>query len=226
MDCVLYGVGSPFVEEVREALLRLGWTARGAVANVETDFRPERFAAPIVGRDEIPRDWLALPVVLPLITPGHRWSVEREALELGFRSFASVVDPTAILASTTTVADGAIVVAGAVIGSWTTLGRLACVNRAAVVGHHVTISDYATLSPGCVLCGSVTVGRGAFVGAGAVVNPELSIGANALVGSGSVVRGDVPEHTLVAGNPAVVVREGIAGYNDVSVGDPAAGSSP
>lgn len=215
VECVLYGVGSPFVEEVREALLRLGWTARGGVANIETGFRPNGFA-PIVGRDEIPSDWLALPVVLPLVTPGHRWSLEREVLEHGFRSFASVVDPTAVLASTLEIGEGAIVVAGAVFGAESTVGRLVCVNRSAVLGHHVTISDYATVSPGCVLCGSVTVGRGAFLGAGAIVNPEITIGANALVASGSVVRRDVPEHTLVVGNPAVVVRE-VAGYNDVSV---------
>jgi sugar O-acyltransferase (sialic acid O-acetyltransferase NeuD family) len=217
VECVLYGVGSPFVEDVREAFVRLGWTVRGGVANIETSFQPSRFA-PIVGRDEIPPDWLALPVVLPLVTPGHRWSLEREVLELGFQSFASVVDPTAIVASTTAVGEGAVVVAGAVLGSASTLGRLACVNKAAVIGHHATLSDYATLSPGCILCGSVTVGRGAFVGAGAVVNPGVSIGANALIASGSVVRHDVPEHTLVAGNPAVVIREGIAGYNHVSVG--------
>jgi sugar O-acyltransferase (sialic acid O-acetyltransferase NeuD family) len=217
VECVLYGVGSPFVEDVCEALLRLGWTARGGVANIETDFRPARLT-PIVGLDEIPPDWLALPVVLPLVTPGHRWSLEREVLELGFQSFASVVDPTAVVASTTAVGEGAVVVAGALLGGESTLGRLVCVNKAAVIGHHVTLSDYATLGPGCVLCGSVTVGRGAFVGAGAVVNPRVSIGANALVGSGSVVLHEVPERTLVVGNPAIVVREGIAGYNDVSVG--------
>lgn len=217
MECVLYGVGSPFIEEVLEALLRLGWNARGGVANIETDFRPAAFA-PIVGRDEIPPDWLALPVVLPLITPGYRWSLEREVLELGFQSFASVVDPTATVASTTSVGEGAVVAGGAVLGSWSTLGRLTCVNKAALIGHHATLSDYGTLAPGCILCGSVTVGRGAFVGAGAVVNPRVSIGANALVGSGSVVLRDVPEHTLVVGNPAVVIREGVAGYNDVSVG--------
>jgi sugar O-acyltransferase (sialic acid O-acetyltransferase NeuD family) len=184
----------------------------------------DRFPAgpphPIVGLDEISPDWLALPVVLPLVTPGHRWSLEREVLERGFQSFASVVDPTAIVASTTAVGEGAVVVAGAVLGAESTLGRLACMNKAAVIGHHVTLSDYSTLGPGCVVCGTVTVGRGAFVGAGAVVNPGVSIGANALVGSGSVVLRDVPEHTLVVGNPAVVVREGIAGYNDVAVGDP------
>jgi sugar O-acyltransferase (sialic acid O-acetyltransferase NeuD family) len=219
MECVLYGVGSPFVEDVLEALLRLGWTARGGVANIETEFRPSRLA-PIVGRDEIPSDWFALPVVLPLVTPGHRWSLEREARERGFRSFATVIDPTAIVASTATIGEGAIVMAGAVVGAEVTIGRLACVNKAAVVGHHVTLFDYAALGPGCVLCGLVSVGRGAFIGAGAVVNPSVSVGANAVVGSGSVIRHAVSEHTVVAGNPAVVVREGIAGYNDVSVEAP------
>jgi sugar O-acyltransferase (sialic acid O-acetyltransferase NeuD family) len=219
MECVLYGVGSPFVEDVLEALLRLEWTARGGVANIETDYRPVRLA-PIVGPNEIPPDWLQLPVVLPLVTPGHRRSVECEVLELGFRSFATVVDPTAIVASTAAIGEGAVVMAGAVIGAEATIGRLACVNKAATVGHHVTLADYAALGPGCVLCGLVTVGRGGFIGAGAVVNPEVSIGANAVVGSGSVVRRNVPERTLVAGNPAVVVREGIAGYNEVSVEEP------
>ena len=154
MECVLYGVGSPFVEEVIEALRRLGWTARGGVANIETGFRPARLA-PIVERAEIPpRDWLALPVVLPLVTPGHRWSLEQEALELGFRSFASVVDPTAIVASTATVGEGAIVVAGAVLGAESTLGRLVCVNKAAAIGHHVTLSDYSTRVPGALSVGA------------------------------------------------------------------------
>ena len=220
MECVLYGVGSPFVEDVLEALLRLGWTARGGVANIETEFRPARLA-PIVGPDEIPPDWLALPVVLPLVTPGHRRSLEREVLERGFQSLATVVDPTAIVASTAAIGEGAVVMAGAVIGAEATIGRLACVNKAATVGHHVTLSDYGALGPGCVLCGAVTVGRGAFIGAGAVLNPEVSVGANAVVGSGSVVRRNVAEQTLVVGNPAVVLQEGIAGYNDVSVEEPA-----
>jgi sugar O-acyltransferase (sialic acid O-acetyltransferase NeuD family) len=216
MECVLYGVGSPFVADVLEALLRLGWTARGGVANIETEFRPARLA-PIVGPAEIPPDWLVLPVVIPLVTPGHRRSLEREVLERGFRSFGTVVDPTGIVASTAAIGEGAVVMAGAVIGAETTIGRFASVNKAATVGHHVTLSDYGALGPGCVVCGMVTVGRGGFIGAGAVVNPEISVGANAVVGSGSVVRRNVREHTLVAGNPAVVVREGIAGYNDVSV---------
>lgn len=50
------------------------------------------------------------------------------------------------------------------------------------------------------------VGRGAWIGIGAVVVGNLRIGRNAVVGANSVVRADVPDYTVVAGDPAVVVR--------------------
>lgn len=218
MECVLYAVGSPFVEEALEILGRLGWSVRGGVANVETDYRPVDLA-PVVGAEEIPTEWLSLPAVLPLVTPGHRWSVEREAVGKGFRSFATVADPTASVASTATVGEGGVVCAGALVGARATLGRLVCVNKGVIVGHHAELADYAALGPGATLCGNVSVGTGAFVGAGAVVNHTIAIGANSVVASGSVVRRDVPAHTLVAGNPAVVIAE-VDGYNGVSVGTP------
>ena len=46
------------------------------------------------------------------------------------------------------------------------------------------------------------VRRGAAVGAASVVLPGVTVGEWALIGAGSVVTGDVPDHTLVAGNPA------------------------
>jgi sugar O-acyltransferase (sialic acid O-acetyltransferase NeuD family) len=215
VECVAYAVGSPFVEEMLEILRRLEWSVRGGVANIETGYRPIDLA-PIVGRDEIPADWLSFPAVLPLVTPGYRRQVEREAIERGFRAFATAVDPTASTASTASLGEGTIICSGALIGAQASLGRHVCLNKGAIIGHHDELADYATLGPGATLCGNVSVGRGAFVGAGAVVNQALSIGANSVVGSGSVIRRDVPEHTLVAGNPARVIAE-VAGYNDVSV---------
>jgi UDP-2-acetamido-3-amino-2,3-dideoxy-glucuronate N-acetyltransferase len=46
------------------------------------------------------------------------------------------------------------------------------------------------------------VAYGAAVGGGAVVLPGVRIGRFALVGSGAVVTRDVPDHAIVAGNPA------------------------
>jgi acetyltransferase-like isoleucine patch superfamily enzyme len=48
--------------------------------------------------------------------------------------------------------------------------------------------------------------RGASIGSGATILASLTIGENAMVGAGSVVTCDVPANTIVAGNPARVLR--------------------
>lgn len=50
------------------------------------------------------------------------------------------------------------------------------------------------------------VKRGASIGSGATILANLVIGENAIVGAGSVVTRDVPANTIVAGNPAKVLR--------------------
>ena len=213
-ECVLYGVGSPFVEEVHESVKRLGWSVRG-VENVQTDFRPEGLLT--VRADAIPSAWLDVPVLVPLVTPGHRRFAEQEALARGFRDFAVVVDPTAILPEEATVGEGTFVGAACLIGARSVLGRQVCLNRGVVIGHHSRVDDYAAFGPAAILCGLVSVGRGAFVGAGAVVCPQVTLGANSVVGAGAVVSRDVAPNTVVVGNPARVLREGVAGYNEVGV---------
>lgn len=51
------------------------------------------------------------------------------------------------------------------------------------------------------------VKRGASVGSGSTILSNVTIGENAIVGAGSVVTRDVPANTIVAGNPAKVLRE-------------------
>ena len=51
------------------------------------------------------------------------------------------------------------------------------------------------------------VKKGASVGSGATILSNTCIGENAIVGAGSVVTKDVPPNTIVAGNPAKVLRK-------------------
>jgi len=51
------------------------------------------------------------------------------------------------------------------------------------------------------------IGSGAIIGAAAVILPGLTIGEDALVGAGSVVLENVPEHAVVAGNPARQIKD-------------------
>ncbi len=62
------------------------------------------------------------------------------------------------------------------------------------------------LGPGDWELQPVHVGAGAAIGSGAVILAGVSIGRGALVGAGAVVTGDVPAHSVVAGNPARQLR--------------------
>jgi acetyltransferase-like isoleucine patch superfamily enzyme len=52
----------------------------------------------------------------------------------------------------------------------------------------------------------VRIGRNVWIGFDACILPGVTIGAGAVVGARSVVAEDVPPYTIVAGNPARVVR--------------------
>jgi acetyltransferase-like isoleucine patch superfamily enzyme len=51
------------------------------------------------------------------------------------------------------------------------------------------------------------VKKGASIGSGSSILSNITIGENAIIGAGSVVTKDVPANTIVAGNPARVLRQ-------------------
>jgi acetyltransferase-like isoleucine patch superfamily enzyme len=51
------------------------------------------------------------------------------------------------------------------------------------------------------------VGKGASLGSSVTILCGVNIGEHAIVGAGSVVTKDVPSYTIVAGNPARVIRK-------------------
>ena len=53
----------------------------------------------------------------------------------------------------------------------------------------------------------VTIGDNVWIGGNSIILPGVTIGSNSVVAAGSVVTKDVPEWTVVAGNPARVIRK-------------------
>ena len=57
-----------------------------------------------------------------------------------------------------------------------------------------------------VTAAPIVIGKNVWIGAGAIIIGGVTVGENAVVAAGSVVTRDVPASTLVAGNPARVIR--------------------
>ncbi len=84
----------------------------------------------------------------------------------------------------------------------------------------ISIGDDCLIGPGCLIVTAhhpmdsadrknfstggkpIRIGNGCWFGAGAIVLPGITIGNNCIVGAGAVVTHDVPDNTVVVGNPA------------------------
>jgi serine O-acetyltransferase len=69
--------------------------------------------------------------------------------------------------------------------------------------HHTTIGAKGVGDD----LGVPTIGDHVYVGANAVVIGTIHVGDGAVIGAGSVVLRDVPPGSVVAGNPARIIRE-------------------
>jgi maltose O-acetyltransferase len=64
-----------------------------------------------------------------------------------------------------------------------------------------------TRNQGWEVAKPVSIEDNVWIGGGAIILPGVTVGRNAVVGAGAVVTRDVPENTVVAGNPAGVISE-------------------
>lgn len=92
-------------------------------------------------------------------------------------------------------------------------------------GAYITIGDYTLIGPNVQIytpqhprnylerripqeyAYPVTIGQDCWIGGGAIICPGVIIGNKCIVAAGSVVTQNVPDDSLVAGNPAVVKKK-------------------
>lgn len=72
------------------------------------------------------------------------------------------------------------------------------------MSHYFVGDDYNRLP---YVFGEVVLKKGCSIGMGSIIMPGVTIGEGAMVGSGSVVTKSVPAWTVVAGNPARIIKE-------------------
>lgn len=53
----------------------------------------------------------------------------------------------------------------------------------------------------------VTIGENSFIGAGVVILPGSKIGKLCIIGAGAVVKGEIPDFSVVVGNPCKIIND-------------------
>lgn len=122
-------------------------------------------------------------------------------------TYGTAIHPTAILSGDVLFGLGSVVMAAAIINPGSRVGKHCIINTAAVIDHDAVIEDFVHISPNATLSGNVTIKEGAWVGAGATIIQGITIGRWAIVGAGAVVIKDVPDHVVVVGNPARIIKD-------------------
>ena len=120
--------------------------------------------------------------------------------------YAQTLHPNTSISSSVEIGEGSVVMAGVVIEADTLIGKHCIINTSSSINHECRIGDFVHISPNATLCGGVEVGEGSWIGAGAIVIQGIKIGKNCMVGAGAVVIRDVPDGTMVVGNPARRIR--------------------
>lgn len=121
--------------------------------------------------------------------------------------FDSVLHPSVVVGDNVIMGRDLIIAANSVLTCDIQIGNHVIINVNVSIGHDCVIENFATISPGVNIGGGVKIGQGTFIGIGATIIQGVKIGSNVFIGAGSVVVDDIPDNTLVYGNPARQIRK-------------------
>lgn len=155
---------------------------------------------PVLGGTSGPIDREAL-YVIALGAPEHRRALHTKLAAQG-AVFTTLVHPSAYVASTARIEDGAILAPFSFAGPQSRIGAQAVLNIYASVAHESQVGDYTILSPYAGTHANADLGEGVFLGAHATVTKDVRVGARAKLAAGAVAYNDIPEGANALGNPA------------------------
>ena len=135
--------------------------------------------------------------------PYARRKVAESLLARG-AEFLTLVHPTAIVVTSATIEDGAILCPYAIASDSCRVGRFVIMNYHTSLGHDASAGDFSVLSPYATLGGNAHVAEDVFLGLHASVGPGKTVGARSKVSANSCVLSSAPADSIAFGVPGSV----------------------
>lgn len=118
----------------------------------------------------------------------------------------TVIHSRAVVSRLATLGAGTIVEAGAIIGTGVTVGSFCALTLGASIDHDARLGDNVFVGQGARIASYAQVGDDVTVEMAASVQQRVVVGKGARITGGAFVNTDVPDHAVVIGAPARVVR--------------------
>jgi len=118
----------------------------------------------------------------------------------------TVAHPRSIVSKLAKLGGGTVVSGGAIINAGTETGPHCALAAGAVIDHDTLLGTNVFVGQGARVSSYVRLEDNVAIELGACVNSRVCVGAGARVTGGAFVNTDVPDHAVVMGVPARVVR--------------------
>jgi UDP-perosamine 4-acetyltransferase len=168
---------------------------------------------PILGTDEVLKELIkennATHAFITVGSTGDnslRKKLFKKVINLGYQSL-NIIDKSSVIAEDINLKTGNLISPGVIINPEITIGKNNIINTGVLIEHGSLIGSHTHIAPGSVLAGNVEIGDLSHIGLGAKVIEGIKIGKNCLIGAGAVIIKDVPDNSVVVGNPGHIIRK-------------------